>query len=273
MKLIIINVGVFALYHFIHLFFFLFAATDHFMLDKWLAAPSDLNDLAHRPWTLITYMFFHEDFFHLLFNMLCLYWFGRIFCLYFRSSSLINVYLLGGIFGVVSFIAAFNIFPAFTVKLPILGASASVLAIVLGISLYVPKYTLNMLFIGPVKLIYIAAFIVFFDIVSISMSNNAGGHIAHLGGALFGYLFTANYRKGKDITIWLDKFFGWCGGLLKPKPKMKIKYKKPPVDDWEYNKQKKNDQAEVDRILDKISIGGYDCLTKTEKETLFSQKK
>lgn len=152
MRLIIINVAVFVLYHFVHLFYFLFAATDHFMLDQWLAAPSDLHMLIRRPWTVVTYMFFHKDFLHLLFNMLCLFWFGRIFCQYFSGRSLVNVYLLGGVLGVSFFITAFNVFPVFTEKFPILGASAGVLAVVLGISCYVPRYTLNLLFFRSCKI-------------------------------------------------------------------------------------------------------------------------
>ncbi|MDR2037068.1 MAG: rhomboid family intramembrane serine protease [Bacteroidales bacterium] len=275
-KLIIINVAVFVIYHIIQLCYVLFDATSHFPLDAWLAAPTDLQALLTRPWTLITYMFTHKDILHLLFNMLLLYWFGRIFRLYFSNSQLVNVFILGGLSGVALYIASYNIFPIFaTAKYisTIIGASAGVLAVVLAISCYVPRYSINLLFFGPVRLIYIAGFAILLDIISISMNKgNMGGHIAHLGGAFLGYMFALNIRKGKDITSWLTRFFKWCKDLFKPKPKMKVNYKKPSTDDWEYNKQKKDNQAEIDRILDKISKGGYDTLTREEKETLFNQK-
>lgn len=275
MQLIIINVAIFLLYHIIHLFFYLFAAGDKFNLYYWLAAPTNLQTLLTRPWTLFTYMFFHKDFLHLLFNMLWLYWFGRIFRSYFDQRVLVNVYILGGLSGVAFYILSYNIFPVFADirhASTIIGASAGVLAVVMAISCYVPKYTINLLFLGPVKLIYIALFSVALDIISISMSGNAGGHIAHLGGALFGYLFATNIQKGKDITAWFSKLCRGVGGVFRKKPRMKVSYKRPPTDDWEYNKQKNMNQQEIDRILDKISKGGYDSLTREEKETLFNQK-
>ncbi len=274
--LIAINVAVFLLYHIIHLFYFLFAASDHFTLYYWLAAPTDVDTLIMRPWTLITYMFFHKELLHLLFNMVWLYWFGRIFRLYFDKRLLVNVYILGGLVGVLFYILSYNVFPVFAAAKhfsTICGASAGVLAVVLAISCYVPKYTINLLFFGSVRLIYIALITVALDVISISMSGNAGGHIAHLGGAFFGYLFAVNIRKKKDITGWFSTWCKWVGRVFKRRPRMKVAYKKPPTNDWDYNRQKNVNQQEIDRILDKISKGGYDSLTKQEKETLFNQKK
>jgi membrane associated rhomboid family serine protease len=275
MQLIVINVAVFALYHVVYMFFFLFAATDHFTLYSWLAAPTDVSLLLKRPWTALTYMFFHKDVLHILFNMLLLFWFGRIFRIYFDKNVLLNVFLLGGFAGVFLYIASYNILPVFAAEKyfsSIIGASAGVLAIAVGIACYVPAYRINLLFFGSIKLIYIAGIYVLMDIVSISMNENSGGHIAHLGGALFGYLFALNMRKNKDITLPFTRFRQWFVHLFRPKPKLKVKYKRPPVDDREYNRQKRDNQAEIDRILDKISKGGYDSLTKWEKDTLFNQK-
>ena len=275
-QLIAVNVAVFLLYHIVHLFYFLFAAENMFRLYDWLAAPSDINTLLARPWTLITYAFFHKEIFHLLFNMLWLYWFGTIFRVYFDRRLLINVYIFGSLAGVLLYVFSYNVFPVFATAKHIssmCGASAGVFAVVLAISCYVPKYTLNLFIFGRVKLVYIALFSVGLDIISISMSDNTGGHIAHLGGAFFGYLFAVNIRKGKDITFWFTKLCEYFGGVFKRKPKMKVAYKKSPTDDKEYNRQKNENQQEIDRILDKISKGGYDSLTKKEKETLFSQKK
>ncbi len=276
MKLIIINVGVFLLYHVVHLFYFLFAAQDQFKLYDWLAAPTDFDTLLTRPWTLITYMFFHKEILHLLFNMLWLYWFGMIFRYYFNNRQLVNVYIFGGLAGVLLYILSYNVFPVFAEAKylsSICGASAGVLAVVLAISCYVPKYTINLLIFGRIKLIYIALASVAIDVISISMSDNAGGHIAHLGGAFFGYIFAVNMQKGKDITAWFSRLSVRIENLLKPRPKMRVAYKRTPNDDREYNRQKTENQHEIDRILDKISKGGYDTLTKKEKETLFNQKK
>ncbi|MDR1673411.1 MAG: rhomboid family intramembrane serine protease [Bacteroidales bacterium] len=274
-QLIVVNVAMFALYHVVHLFFYLFAATGNFTLYSWLAAPTDLSLLLKRPWTVLTYMFFHKDILHILFNMLLLFWFGRIFRIYFDKNVLFNVFVLGGFSGVFLYIASYNIFPVFAAEKyfsSIIGASAGVLAVAVGIACYVPAYRINLLFFGSVKLIYIAGIYILTDIVSISMHENTGGHIAHLGGALFGYLFALNMRKNKDITLKFTQFRRWCINLFFPRPKLKVGYKRPPVNDWDYNKQKRDNQSEIDRILDKISKGGYDSLTKREKETLFDRK-
>ncbi len=274
--LITVNVAVFVLYHVVLMFYTLFAVRHHFPLDRWLAVPADIETLLRRPWTLITYMFFHQGILHLLFNMLWLYWFGKIFRTYFSGWQLVNVYILGGLAGAFLYILFYNIFPVFAAVKHIailLGASAGVLAVVMAISCYVPKYTINLLFLGRIKLIYIALATVVLYIISISTSDNAGGHIAHLGGALFGYLFAVNIQKGKDITVWFGRFCAWIGSFFKRKPKMKVAYKRTPTDDWEYNRQKQVNQEEIDHILDKISKGGYDSLTQKEKEILFNQKK
>ena len=274
--LIAVNLAIFVLYHVVRIFFMLFAVMHHFPLDRWLAAPADIDALLVRPWTVITYMFFHKEIFHILFNMLWLYWFGRIFRMYFSGRQLVNVYILGGFAGALLYVLFYNVFPVFAAEKHfaiLLGASGSVLAVVMAISCYVPKYTINMLFLGRIRLITIALITIVIDIVYISMNNNAGGHLAHLGGAFLGYLFAVNIQKGKDITAWFGRFFAAAGSIFKPKPKMKVAYKRPPTDDREYNRQKYENQQEIDRILDKISKGGYESLSRLEKETLFNQKK
>ena len=274
--LIAVNLAVFVLYHVVHLFFWLFASLHYFPLDQWLAASADVDTLIRRPWTLVTYMFFHQGFLHLLFNMLWLYWFGKIFRMYFSGWQLVNVYILGGLTGALLYVLSYNFFPVFAAEKHfaiLLGASAGVLAVVLAISCYVPRYTINLLFLGRVKLITVALVTTAIDVISISTSDNAGGHIAHLGGALLGYLFAVNILKGRDITAWFGRFCAWIGSFFKPKPKMKVAYKRPPTDDREYNRLKNENQQEIDRILDKISKGGYDSLSRHEKETLFQQKR
>ena len=276
--LIAVNLAVFFLYHAVRMFYVLFAALHLFPLDRWLAVSADPDSLIMHPWTVITYMFFHQGIIHLLFNMLCLYWFGRIFRMYFSGWQLVNVYLFGGLAGAFFYVTFYNFFPAFATDKYfslLLGASAGVLAIVLAISCYVPKFTIHLLLLGRVKLMTIALVTIAIDIISISASDNAGGHIAHLGGAFLGYLFAVNIQKGMDITAWFGRFCAFIGSFFKPKPKpkMKVVYKRPPSDDREYNRLKVENQHEIDRILDKISIGGYDSLTRQEKETLFQQKR
>lgn len=274
--LITVNVAVFILYYVVRMFYALFAALQYFPLDHWLAVPADVDSLLSRPWTLITYMFFHQGLLHILFNVLWLYWFGRMFRTYFSGWQLVNVYILGGVVGALLYVLFYNVFPIFAEEKYVailLGASAGVLAVVMAISCYVPKHTISLLFFGRIRLIYIALATVAIDIISISGNENAGGHIAHLGGALFGYLFAVHIRQGRDITKWFGRLCSWFSSFFKPKPKLKVAYQRPPTDDREYNRQKNENQKEIDRILDKISKGGYDCLTKKEKETLFYQKR
>lgn len=275
-KLIYINLAVFLAVNIIYVFFFLFGVPrDSVGLIQWLAVPAWLPNLAARPWTLVTYMFTHENFLHILFNLLTFYWFSIIFLSYFDDKKLLNVYILGGITGALFYIAAYNAFPAFSSALPAsyaLGASASILAIVIAISTYVPNYSVYLVFIGPVKLKYLAMFFIFLDILSIP-AGNAGGHIAHLGGAFFGWLFTLQYKRGGDITKWFGKIMDWFFSLFKRRQRIKVTYRRAPADDMEYNKIKNERQSEIDRILEKISKGGYESLSKEEKDTLFKAGK
>jgi len=232
--------------------------------------------LLARPWTIITYMFTHKDIWHILFNMLWLYWFGRIFLEYLDQRKLVAVYLLGGICGAIVYVLSFNIFPVYKVMLAesvAIGASASVMAIVIAIAAYVPNYTINLLFIGRLRIIYVAL-VIFILTSAVDFSVNSGGKLAHIGGALFGYLFTLNIRKGRDIGKGINRIIDFFATLFKPRSKMKVTYRKPATD-YDYNKIKTEHQSRINHILDKISKGGYDSLTKEEKDILFkeSQKK
>jgi membrane associated rhomboid family serine protease len=203
-----------------------------------------------------------------------LYWFGKIFLEYLDGKKLVGVYILGGLSGAFLYVLTYNIFPVFFSQLKMsyaLGASAAVMAIVISIAAYVPDYSVYLLFFGRVKIIYIA--IIGFLATSVfDFSINTGGKIAHIGGALFGYLFTLQYRKGRDITKGLNRLLGAFFGLFKPRPKVTVSYRKSETD-LDYNKRKKDEQAEIDRILDKIAKSGYDSLTKEEKELLFRQSR
>jgi rhomboid family protein len=272
-KIIYINLAVFVIVRLVEVFYMLFNIGDasQFPLLMWLAVPADLGELLYKPWTIFTYMFLHHDFIHILFNLLWFYWFGKIFLQYLTEKQLLNVYILGGVFGALLYIVAFNLLPLFQPYLQssiALGASAAVLAVVVSISFYVPNYTLNLMFIGPIKLKYIALISIAIDVLSIAGANS-GGHIAHLGGALFGYIFISQYKSGKEFSLDFDKFFKSIAKLFKSKPKIKVTYKKPKTD-MEYNAEKAKKQEDIDKILDKISKAGYESLTKEEKEILFN---
>jgi membrane associated rhomboid family serine protease len=236
------------------------------------SVPSSIGALLLRPWTLITYMFTHKDILHILFNMLWLYWFGLIFLEYLDQKKLVAVYLLGGICGAVVYIVSFNIFPAFNpvvAESVAIGASASVMAVVVAIAVYVPDYSVNLLLIGRIKIKYVALAI--FILTSVmDFSVNSGGKLAHIGGALFGYVYTVNLRRGRDLGKGINKTIDFLATLFKPRRKLRVTYKKRSTD-YEYNKARIDHQEKINKILDKISKGGYDSLTKEEKDLLFSE--
>ncbi|MDR0349537.1 MAG: rhomboid family intramembrane serine protease [Tannerella sp.] len=268
-KLIFINVAICLSVRMILIVQTLFRIDEvHFL--NYLEVSSSPALLLHRPWTIITYMFLHTDLLHLFFNMLWLYWFGTLFLLFFDNRRLGGVYLSGGIAGGLLFVSAYNIFPYFRDVAGssfLLGASASVMAIVFATSFYRKNHEINLLFLGRIKLIYLALITLLIDLLSV-VSTNAGGHIAHLGGAFFGILFAAQYRKGKDLTFYINKAMDWLIDLRKPRTKMKVTYKRSETD-MEYNARKQHDIRNLDAILDKMKHSGYESLSDEEKKTLF----
>ncbi|HKI87960.1 MAG TPA: rhomboid family intramembrane serine protease [Draconibacterium sp.] len=270
-RLIYINLGVFLLVKLVSVLFYL--AGVPFPLANWLSVPSNLHELIQRPWTPVTYMFLHVGFLHILFNILGLYWFGKMFLFHFEGRKLLSLYLMGGIAGALVYVAAYNIFPAFTgVYGLLLGASASIFAILVALAVYDPNREILLMFIGPVRLKYVAGFYVLLSVVSISASN-PGGNLAHLGGAAWGWFYIYQLRRGKDRGAGLVHFLDNLAKGMKPRIKMKVTYKQPPRDDHEYAKQKHEQQEEINHILDKIAKSGYESLTKREKEILFKQGK
>jgi len=276
-RLIYINIAVFVLITIVAGIGFLL--NDPEVSEKALdlfSVPASLSTLLLRPWTLITYMFTHKDIWHILFNMLWLYSFGRIFLEYLDQRKLVAVYLLGGISGAIVYILSFNIFPAFTGVVAdsiAIGASASVMAVVIAIAAYVPDYTVQLFILGRIKIKYLALGI--FVLTSImDFSVNSGGKLAHIGGALFGYLYILNLRRGRDIGKGFNSIIDFFATIFKPRKKLKVTHKKV-ANEFEYNRIKVEHQKRINQILDKISKGGYDSLTKEEKEALFneSQKK
>jgi membrane associated rhomboid family serine protease len=274
-KFILINVVVFLSLQLVGLIFFLMnirAALD--AVVKFLAVPAYLPSLLLRPWTIFTYMFLHADFMHILFNMLVLYFSGRIFTEYMGNKKFTSTYILGGLAGGILYIIAFNLFPVFAENLPrsiALGASASVLAILVAAATFVPNYTVHLILIGPVRLKFIAIFLVVLDVISIE-KGNPGGHIAHIGGAIYGFSFVSSLKKGKNIAGWFDRVADFLVTFFKPKPKLRVTHSRKKTDE-DYNLHKSQKQQKTDEILDKISKSGYDSLTKEEKEFLFKISK
>jgi len=277
-KLIFINVAVFVGIHLIGLVFWLLAINGGTqILIKWLSLPADLSILILQPWSIISYMFLHEGLMHLFFNMIVLYFGGQIFLNFLSEKKLVAIYLLGGIAGGLLYVLLFNLLPVFSNGLPVaiaLGASASVMAILIAAATHVPNFVVQLMFIGNVKLKYIAMVYVVLDLVSIAQSN-AGGHIAHLGGAILGYVYIQQLKKGNDFTLGFSRFLAYLKALFFTQKKMKVVYKNPgkTKTNYEYNEQKVANQKKVDLILDKISKSGYDSLTAEEKAILFDSSK
>nr|WP_294897394.1 rhomboid family intramembrane serine protease [uncultured Pedobacter sp.] len=263
--LIAINVAVFLIFGMLSVIEFLFTKQNRIneFVINYLAVPTYLPKLLYRFWTPFTYMFLHAGFFHILFNMLWLYWMGQIFENFLSTKKLVFVYLAGGLAGAFFYILSFNIFPAFAdarLLSAAVGASASVTAILIACATLVPNYTIFLMFLGPVKLKWIALFYVVIDIFGVTGAN-AGGYLSHIGGAIFGFLFIKALQNGND---WSKPF----ENLFKPKPKLKVVSRNQPVRPRAVKTEMPN-QALIDSILDKISKDGYDNLTATEKETLF----
>ena len=278
LQFIYINVGVFVVTTLVSVFLMLF----NFSSAGWfqvLELPAYVPNFLVQPWSLFTYMFLHADAFHLLFNMLWLYWFGQLFLSIFSARHLRGLYILGGLCGGLLYMLAFNVFPYFQNHIYgswLLGASASVLAVVVATAVREPEYRVNFMFVGAVRLKYVALFMVVTDLLFMT-SGNGGGHIAHLGGALAGWWFAASLRKGHDVTKWINNVFDWVNGGFRfkipaRKPKMKATRGGKNAD-YDYNAQKKRQSEEIDRILDKLKKSGYSSLTTEEKKRLFDASK
>ncbi|WP_165157332.1 rhomboid family intramembrane serine protease [Parabacteroides sp. ZJ-118] len=272
-KLIYINVGLFILIRLAGVLFMLFNAQGApFLLYLQLPASPEL--LLFRPWTLFTYMFTHFDFLHILFNMLWLYWFGGLFLDFFSERQLGGLYLLGGLAGAVLFVLAYNSFPYFRDVASfsyLMGASASVMAIVFAVSFYRKDLEINLFLIGRIQLVYLAIFTLAIDLLAMT-SDNAGGHIAHIGGALLGIWFASRMRKGRDLTAPMNRLIDWFVNLGKRKPRMRVTYKRGETD-YAYNARKHQESVELDTILDKLKHSGYESLSAEEKKRLFDASK
>lgn len=276
MQLIYINGGIFIALMILRVLFFLTGNAETFgLVTYYLTIPSSPKLLLFRPWTLITHMFIHADFLHILFNMMWLYFGGTIFLNFLDSKKLLSTYILGGLSGALFFVLGMNTFPVFSGSAPFAvaeGASAAVLAIMIAAATTAPNYVVRLILIGPVKLKYIAIVSVVLDVLLIP-SGNAGGHFGHLGGALFGFVFASQLKHGNNLTVDFLKPLYWIrNGFPKREKKIKVVHSKPKSD-YEYNENKASKQEQINTILEKIKRSGYDSLSKKEKEVLFKASK
>jgi membrane associated rhomboid family serine protease len=249
------------------------------IIHNQFSIPPKFVNFISRPWTIITYGFAHSlgDIFHILFNMIGLYWFGKLFNEYLGSDKLIAAYILGALAGGVLYLIMFNTIPFFVGQsnFPgMVGASAAVFAIMMATATLLPDYTFFLLFLGPVKIKYIAFFYIVISFLG-TVGSNAGGNIAHLGGALMGYIYIKQMQAGVNWGGWITSTLDWMKGLFESKPKVKVTYRKtdaPPTKS-KSTSASKTSQEEIDHILDKISDKGYESLSKEEKEKLFNASK
>lgn len=280
LRFIYVNAAIFLILALIGVILQLFNRSGDILFQQ-LALPASFSRFLFQPWSIISYMFMHAGILHLLFNMLWLYWFGQIFLHFFSAIHLRGLYFLGGICGGLLYMVSYNIFPYFAPVIEVstmVGASASVLAIVIATAYKEPNYPIRLFLLGTLRLKYLAAFAIISDLLFIT-SANAGGHIAHLGGALAGLWFASSLSKGKDRTRWINnvlngivRFFTSPLKKRAKKPKMKV-YKGKRQQDYDYNAKKKQESAEVDRILEKLKKSGYASLTEEEKKSLFDASK
>lgn len=279
-RLIFINIGVFLVVK-LAMFVLTLLGLSPVLVSGMVELPSGWIALSHKPWTLFTYMFMHGDLMHIFFNMLCFYWFGVIFMEFNTAKQMVALYVLSGLGGALAYLTAHSVLPAFAgVHGSLVGASASVLGVIVAVGLQAPNYRLNLLFLGPVALKWVVLPILLLDVVSFDGSN-LGGHVAHLGGAVVGLAYALALKQGFDITGAINRLIDSVVGMFsRKKPTMrkaqnaKYHYK---ADDTrrsarsDVRKQFVSEKEEqIDIILEKIKMSGYASLSKEEKELLFT---
>ncbi|RLD21206.1 MAG: hypothetical protein DRI69_04730 [Bacteroidetes bacterium] len=284
-RLILFNTAVFVAVNIVRLVYTMAAgfepASGFNQFLKYLSLSADLSfDFTH-PWVFLTHMFLHIGFFHFAFNMLFLFWFGRILGDFLGDHRIYPVYLLSGITGAIVFLIA----APFSHAAMAYGASAAVMGIVAAAGTIAPDFNMRLMFIGNVRLKYIVLVLIALDVFALGSMANFGGHIAHLGGALFGFVFVAMLQRGSDISEPVNKLFGWLQSLVSNDSRMQKKKKKSPMfarhvrqskgrqSSDSSQKQKSGYQEELDVILEKIKEAGYESLTAEEKEFLFQASK
>ena len=252
-KIILFNITVYLLPFVLKTVLFLFNIKG-LSIFNWFTIDATLSEFILKPWSILTYGFIHGSFSHIFWNMLILYYFGNILKNIFGEKLILNLFLSGIVAGGLTYLISYNLFPVFKgVNSVMIGASAGVMSVLFFLAAYDPQYRIRIIFFD-IKILYIALFLFFYDIIQIPL-NNSGGHIAHIGGALWGYYYSVKYNNGSDLVNSILSYF-----KKNTNNKSSVKSKKD---------NKNFDQNKIDEILDKISDSGYDSLTKSEKEYLF----
>lgn len=269
-KVIYWNIAVFL----VSIVFFYQFKQQEFDFPAWLSLSSNGEELLWKPWTLLTYSFFHAGIFHLFFNMVVLNFSGRLFLTFFTQKQFLGLYLLSGVFAGLAFVAGYLIIGQ---QSAIVGASGAIMAILMAAATYSPLMNLRLLLIGSVKLWQVAAVIIIIDLLQMFVENT-GGHIAHLAGAFFGFFYIKLLQNGTDLSKGVSYIFDTFATLFSPNKKSPLKtvhrnYDKKPTRNVSKIVTKDKTQQQIDEILDKISQSGYDSLTKEEKEFLFKAGK
>lgn len=287
-RLIIVNVAVFLLMLVVDLCFLFYtqdpiageALSRHYMRN-WVECPQEPALLITRPWTVVTYMFAHDglNIGHIFWNMFMLFFAGRLFQNILGDKRLLGNYVLGGFSGLALFLLFYNLMPMYQGTSWIVGASAAVMSVLIGIAAHRPQMVVNLLFFGPVKLMYVAGVLVVIDLVSLRSGDNSGGHIAHLGGALYGVFSARMLDKGKDPSMAFANWLTRLGDMLRGRKRGRMRVEKRPTRrvavsiDADFNSSKREQEARLNAILDKIGRSGYESLSKDEREFLQRQSK
>lgn len=269
-RIIYWNIGCFL----VSLVFFYQYSGGAFNFPSWIALSTDPANFVVKPWTFLIYAFFHDGFWHLLFNMMILNFSSQLFLTYFTQKQLLGSYLLGAVFAGIVFVISYYFLNIDTV---IVGASAAIMTILVAVTTYQPLMNVRMLFIGNVKLWHITAVLLILDLMQFRL-DNMGGHISHLSGALFGFIYIKLLENGMDLSTGVTKVIDLFANTFRKSPTTPFKkihknYNKPPEQRKAKIVVKSKSQAQIDEILDKISQSGYDSLTKEEKDFLFKAGK
>ena len=261
-KIIAINVVFFVLPFILTTVFYLFRIS----ISGWfnyVELSANIKTAVFRPWTILTYGFFHASIGHIFWNMMLLYISGRLMLNLFKDKLLLNTFFVGIIAGGLTYLISYNLFPVFSsIEGSLIGSSAGVMAVLIFMASYMPNSPIRV-FVFSIPLKYIALAFVFIDLAQIPTSN-AGGHIAHLGGALWGYVYQKQFLQGNDIGGWYSNTYEALKKSIGGTPKSKRPKRRAKT-----TASNAVDQKKIDAILDKIASSGYDSLTKAEKEYLF----
>lgn len=281
-RLLFINIGVFLLVQAVGLIGVLSQHPwwEELLLEQ-LMGSGFPGVLLRHPWTVITYMFTHQGVMHILWNMLMFWFSGQLFQGLLGERRLVGNYVLGGIAGFAVYFLGGLLPPDVNpgAGLPILGASAAVMSVFIGIASYQPDMEVGLMFAGQVKLKWVALFMLAIDLIAIKQGDNTGGHLAHLGGALYGFLAARQLKQGSDWSLAFVNGISRIGGLFgrSSGPRMRVakrmEQRRRVLVDEDFNAARKQKQERVDAILDKISRSGYDSLSKEEREFLFKASK